>query len=167
MKGNSKWQVMPSVIAALFVALAFVGCKPGVPHQYIQPDELEEILYDYHLADGMLASRPAGDKADQTVAYHAAVLKKHHVTQAEFDSSMVYYMRNAEVLHGIYEKLGERMQKEVGNLPLWPVSIQPRAIRQASGTNRRLWFFLLRCLSTTGRSASKWTQRFTRVTCCC
>ena len=116
MKGNSKWQVMPSVIAALFVAMAFVGCKPGVPHQYIQPDELEEILYDYHLADGMLASRPAGDKADQTVAYHAAVLKKHHVTQAEFDSSMVYYMRNAEVLHGIYEKLGERMQKEVRNL---------------------------------------------------
>lgn len=116
MKGNSKWQVLPCMIAALFVALAFVGCKPGVPHQYIQPDEMEDILYDYHLADGMLASRPAGDKTDQTVAYHAAVLKKHHVTQAEFDSSMVYYMRNAEVLHGIYEKLGERMQKEVRNL---------------------------------------------------
>lgn len=98
--------MLPFCIAALLV-----GCKPGVPNQYIQPDDMEDILYDYHIADGMVSTRP-GTNEDLTQAYRVAVLKKHHVTQAEFDSSMVYYMENAELLHTIYENLGERLQDE-------------------------------------------------------
>ena len=33
----------------LLFALVF-SCKPQVPDEYIQPDEFEDILYDFHLA---------------------------------------------------------------------------------------------------------------------
>ena len=27
-----------------------VGCKPGIPSEYLSPGEMEDILYDYHIA---------------------------------------------------------------------------------------------------------------------
>ena len=30
-----------------------VACKPSVPRQYIQPGEMEDILYDYYVSQGM------------------------------------------------------------------------------------------------------------------
>lgn len=94
------------------VLLLLAGCKPSVPSEYISPDELEDLLYDYHLADAMAQQAP-GDYAQNTIAYREAVLKKYHVSQADFDSSMVYYMRHANVLHGIYENIAKRLEDDV------------------------------------------------------
>ena len=30
-----------------------VGCKPGIPSEYLSPGEMEDILYDYHIARAM------------------------------------------------------------------------------------------------------------------
>lgn len=100
------------LVAAVVLTLA--SCSPEVPKGYIQPDEMENILYDYHVAEG-IATQKMGD-GDQTMAYQRAVLKKYGVTQAEFDSSMVYYMQNTKLLHGIYEKLSKRLQDESKSL---------------------------------------------------
>ena len=73
------------------------SCKPQVPDEYLQPGEFEDVLYDYHLADAMAGN---GDNADNesydVVLYRQAVLRKYGITQAEFDSSLVYYMRHAD-----------------------------------------------------------------------
>ena len=45
-------------------------------------------------------------------AYRLAALKKHGVDQAEFDSSMVYYMQNTNMLHDIYQRLSKRLESE-------------------------------------------------------
>ena len=37
---------------ALLLAIVF-SCKPTVPSDYIQPGDMEEILYDYHVAQAM------------------------------------------------------------------------------------------------------------------
>ena len=75
--------------------ILFVACKPGVPNRYIQPSELGDILYEYHLAEGITSL-----KNDTTALYYYKnnILKKHNVTSAEFDSSMVYYLRHADEL---------------------------------------------------------------------
>ena len=44
------------------VILLMTGCKPGVPKEYIQPDDMEDILYDYHVADGMAYAEGAYDE---------------------------------------------------------------------------------------------------------
>ncbi len=38
----------------LFMTVVFTGCKPGIPGRYLQMDEMADILYDYHVADGMV-----------------------------------------------------------------------------------------------------------------
>ena len=86
------------------------SCKPSVPGDYIQPNKMADILYDYHLADAMADAD--GCKPFVKIAYREAVLKKHDVTQAEFDSSMVYYMRHTERMRDIYEKVADHLTKE-------------------------------------------------------
>jgi hypothetical protein len=48
----------------------------------------------------------------QMSVYQKAVLKKHGVSQADYDSSMVYYMRHTGELKTIYEHLADRLDAE-------------------------------------------------------
>ncbi|KXB85120.1 hypothetical protein HMPREF3034_00301 [Prevotella sp. DNF00663] len=96
------------------LGLLVLSCKPTVPSSIIQPDEMEDILYDYHLAEGISAS-PGGD-SKAFVTYREAVFKKHGITSAEFDSSMVYYLRHTESLEKIYESLSKRLSDESASL---------------------------------------------------
>ncbi|MEE0148595.1 MAG: DUF4296 domain-containing protein, partial [Segatella copri] len=67
---------------------------------------------DYHLALAMAHMDDNGDKG-QSLAYREAVLRKHDVTSAEFDSSMVYYMRHTELLEDVYKDLTDRYNNEI------------------------------------------------------
>ncbi len=92
------------------------SCKPSVPHQYLSEGKMEDILYDIHLAEAMSNVQPANADTAVMLSYREAVLKKHEVTSAEFDSSMVYYMRHTKLLHDIYVRLGERLTVEAQSL---------------------------------------------------
>ena len=48
--------------------LAVVGCKPTVPSDYLSPSEMEDILYDYHLAVAMAQKQQCKRHAAQVVA---------------------------------------------------------------------------------------------------
>lgn len=92
------------------------SCKPSIPSGYLSKGKMEDILYDIHLAEAM--SRNDNNGADQGVmiSYKEAILRKHDVTTAEFDSSMVYYMRHTKLLHDIYGNLAERLTDEAKSL---------------------------------------------------
>jgi hypothetical protein len=95
----------------IVLAISLVcSCKPSVPGEYIQPNKMADILYDYHLSDAMADAN--GSKPYVKIAYREAVLKKYDVTQADFDSSMVYYMRHTERMRDIYEKVADHLTKE-------------------------------------------------------
>lgn len=94
------------------VCMLCIGCKPSVPSDVIQPRDMEDILYDYYLSREM-ASKPSseGDPNYLHSLYYQAVLKKHGVTEAEFDSSLVYYYGHAEDFAKIYSCVNDRMQE--------------------------------------------------------
>lgn len=100
---------------ALLLALVF-SCKPTVPSDYIQPDDMEEILYDYHVAQAMGRDGLRSEQDYEENAYFLAALRKHSVTEAEFDTSLVYYYTHAERLKGIYEHVSERLNNEAATL---------------------------------------------------
>lgn len=81
----------------------------------ISASDMEDILYDYHLADG-IASESKGGFDKNVLEYRAAVLKKYGVTQEKFDTSMVYYMRHTDELYAIYQHISDRMQDDARNL---------------------------------------------------
>lgn len=114
----------------LLLGLA-AGCRQD--NTFIPSDEMEAILYDYHLADAM-ASQADGGYDNNVLAFRAAVLKKHDVTQAEFDTSMVYYMRHTDQLHTIYQHIADRMQADADKL-----GADATANVSAAGDSANVW----------------------------
>ena len=103
----------------LFSTILFVivACKPGVPSDFLQPGELEDILYDLHIADGMAVTEGNyQDVAFRRMAYREAVLRKYNITEAVLDSSLTYYYRHTERLHEIYKNLAKRLDSEAVTL---------------------------------------------------
>lgn len=102
-------------IALLSLLLTVVACKPGVPDEYIQPGDMEDILYEYHIAMAMI-NQESGNTDERIVAYRQAILQKYGYSEAQMDSSMKYYMRHTERLHDIYDKLAVRLNDEAKEL---------------------------------------------------
>ena len=102
----------------LLTLLVLAACKPGVPRQFIQPAEMEDILVDYHKAQAM--AQNDGSSLDEQnynrTYYFALVLKKYGVTLADFDSSMVYYFTRADRFEPIYKRVQQRLSDEAIDL---------------------------------------------------
>ena len=103
------------VLMVVTMAMMIVGCKPSIPDYVIPPDKMEDILYDYHLAQGA-AVQDFKDANFKRSLYGKAVLKKYGITEADFDTSMVYYMANTAYLHDIYKSLSEKFTRQAESM---------------------------------------------------
>lgn len=105
-------KLMICLVAVMALLFCISSCKPSLPGGVLSKGKMTDILYDYHLALAMAHMDDNGDKG-QSLAYREAVLRKHDVTSAEFDSSMVYYMRHTELLEDVYKDLTDRYNNEI------------------------------------------------------
>jgi len=128
----------------IIVILTVVGCKPTVPSTYIQPDELEDILYDYHVAQAMARSQYSETDMQSHVMFQS-VLRKHHVSEADFDSSLVYYYSHVDRLSTIYEHVNGRLADEAARLGTAVGDISHYSQYSATGDTANIW---------TGRTAA-------------
>jgi len=93
--------------------LVLAGCRPqGV----LSSKQMENILVDLHTAEGMIqqAGYNYGHEEDQR-AYFLSILHAHHTTQAQFDSSLVWYTANPTIFDKIYPKVIERLEAQQMN----------------------------------------------------
>ena len=103
----------------LCVGLLIVACKPQLPPGILSESKMERVLYDYHLAQGMAETAPHEEgrtTAQLQYEYTQAVFDKHGITEAEFDSSMVYYCSDLERMNRIYKNVSQRLQREADAL---------------------------------------------------
>lgn len=101
------YKKLRKVFFAVAVLFLFPACKSGVPSDLIQPTEMENLLYDYHIAQAM-AETGSDSMNLRRYGYVLAVFKKHGVSEAEFDSSMVWYASHTTYLNDIYKRIQER-----------------------------------------------------------
>ena len=127
------------LIAAILGLGLFTACKPSVPSQYIQPDEMEDLLYDYYVGQGMGNVKIDNDVDYQRRMIYEAVLKKHHVTQAEFDSSLVYYYTRADRFAKIYENVQKRLSDEALALGTSSSEVERFTSKSLSGDTTEIW----------------------------
>ena len=121
--------------------MAMVSCKPTVPSRYIQPDEMEDLLYDLHIAQAMAneAGHKDGKAGYQQNLYFAAVLEKHGVTKAEFDSSLTYYYIRADRFNDMYKRVVERLSNEAMALGASESELNRYANLNANGDTTNIW----------------------------
>lgn len=131
-----------TVIYLLLAAcIAFQACKPQVPRQFIQPAEMEDLLYDYHVADAMALNTKADDEQPdyKRQLYFEAVLKKHGVTKAEFDSSLVYYYTRSDRFQGIYQRVVKRLSDDALSLGASEGEVSRFLRASAHGDTANVW----------------------------
>lgn len=103
-------------VATLLFCLA--SCRVKRPDFVLSDAKMEAVLYDYHIAKAM-GEQLSYNESYKRVLYLESVFRKHGITEAQFDTSMVWLSRNPSVLRDIYEHVNERLKaekKQVENL---------------------------------------------------
>ncbi len=115
-----------------------VSCGRQIPGDIIQPDHMEDILYDYHLSVSM-SNNLKSDEYYKRKAYQDYVFQKHQITEAEFDSSMVWYTRHTSELSTIYSKLSERLKKDKQRIDMFLSAREEDGYVSMSGDTVDIW----------------------------
>ncbi len=98
-------------LCAAMLMLAMGACKVERPDTVLTDEQMEDILYDYHIARAMGEEIPHNDSYKR-VLYVDAVFRKHGITEAQFDTSMVWFARNPTVIADIYERVNKRLRAQ-------------------------------------------------------
>ena len=97
-------------IVLLVVAVLSTGCRPkGIMHS----GKMREVLVDLHKTDALL--QMAGQQyipIEEKNLYYAQVLEKHGITQAQFDSSIVWYTAHPQLFDKIYPRVMAELKDE-------------------------------------------------------
>ena len=96
------------MLCAGLVLLA--SCEVKRPKEVLDEARMEEVLYDYHIAKVMADEVPY-DEAYRRPLYRQGVFAKHGITEAQFDSSMVWYTRRTDLLAKMYERITRRLRQ--------------------------------------------------------
>ncbi len=92
----------------LSVVLLLSSCTPQRPSGILSESKMEDVLVDYQLALAIAESKP-GDILENRYLLTQAALKKNRVTDAELDTSLVYWCRHSEKMAKICERVSDRI----------------------------------------------------------
>lgn len=99
------------ITLAMLASLFLASCEVEMPEDIIKPGRMEQLLYDYHLAQSMSSEYTAADYKEKL--FFDYVFSKHNVTKEQFENSMVWYNRYPKYLKSIYTDLEKRLEEEV------------------------------------------------------
>ena len=124
------------LLAVILILLS--ACKPSVPSNYLQPDEMEDLMYDYYVSLGMSNSRVGSTEYQQRYNLES-VLRKYNLTSAEFDSTLVYYYNHMEQMNEIYSNIQKRLSDEALQLGTSAGEVERYTIQSTSGDTTDVW----------------------------
>lgn len=111
---------MLKVLLIIILVVCTLSCDNS-SDKVVSKSKMEQVLYDYHLAQALIATLPEEERYKAEM-YIESVYEKNGITREEFDSSMVYYNRHADELKDIYNNLhdrftviNEKLQLQTGN----------------------------------------------------
>lgn len=101
------------IILCMILASVVAACGKRMPKEVIDSKKMEDLLIDIHKSEAFMESDyPYYAKDNRKDSIRNAILAKHGVTRAEFDTSLVWYGMNIEKYIEIYKKVIERLQEE-------------------------------------------------------
>lgn len=123
---------------ALVVVCLLIACKPGQPSDVLSESRMEEILYDYHLAQSA-AEASTEDVDKMRYQYVQRVFQKHGITEAEFNTSMIWYAQHAVLMDKMYQRLSQRFEAEAKGLGIGVSETELNANLSADGMEANIW----------------------------
>lgn len=104
---------MRKVYGTVLMATVFFACKPGIPKNVLQPDEMAKVLFDIHVVDGYLNHQIVPDSTKKLAAqYYRGVYQKYGIDSAGYNRSLDYYYEHPDKMKVIYDTVGARLARE-------------------------------------------------------
>jgi hypothetical protein len=102
---------------ACLALIVVEGCKPGLPKDIVQPDKMNAVLYDIHMADGYITTIPNQDSAKKiSAAYYKGIYKKFGIDSVMYTRSMNYYYDHPDLMANMYTTITKRLEKTKDSL---------------------------------------------------
>lgn len=101
----------PTLLLTFLLALLTLStsCKGREGrNERLSESKMEDVLYDLHMAQGLALQSPYDSIDYYARLYRQEVFAKHDITEADFDSSMVWYGAHIDRLGKIYDALADR-----------------------------------------------------------
>ena len=91
---------------------AVVSCSK-TPPGIISERKMKNLLKDIYRAEAYIENNSSSFTTDsQKMLLKQSIFEKHGVSQAVYDSSLVWYAKNIDVLNNVYQKVGKELQEE-------------------------------------------------------
>lgn len=109
----------------ILIGLGIVSSCNKAPNGIIKESDMVDLLVDLHMADAYTDNYPSQFPDDSThMLLKQSVFAKHGVSQAMFDTSLVWYAHNMETYTDVYRRVIDKLNyesknasKDMGKLP--------------------------------------------------
>ncbi len=143
---TQRFNKFPGIFFFLFGIILILAACSNRPKDVMNQKEMTDFLTDLHKLEGSLVAKGIISPQDrENVYYYNALLKKHGITQAVFDSSLVWYTKNPKKFEKIYTQVLDNLtefETEVKSKNNHPVdSAALRHTKQEIWTNPTRYVF--------------------------
>jgi hypothetical protein len=119
-----------------FILFLFVVACSRAPKGIISERKMQKILTDMHLADAIISSDPYTFQNDnEKRALYQSVFDKHRITQAVYDSSLVWYGKNLDVYMQVYNMALIDVKKKIDQI----VIVEPEKVLSPNDDMFDIW----------------------------
>jgi len=119
-----------------FILFLFMVACSRAPRGIIPERKMRQLLVDMHLADAMISSDPYNFQSDDDKkSLYQSVFEKHRVTQAVYDSSLVWYGKNLDVYMQVYNMALVDVKKKIEEITV----IEPENVLTPNADMFDIW----------------------------
>ena len=100
-----------TICAGIGLLLLCSACEQ-TPSHIIAPEQMETLLVDIHKAEAIAENKAQYATNEAKEQLRQSVFDRHDVTQAQFDTSLIWYSEHMSKYSQIYEKVTARLKEE-------------------------------------------------------
>jgi hypothetical protein len=116
---------------ALLTMAMLIACSK-VPRDVLSERKMKDVLIDMLLAENIMSENyKAYIDSTSKAALYQSVFRKHNITQAVYDSSLVWYGKNLDVLIEVYDLATYEVNERIRDLGDVQASAAPSAGRDS------------------------------------
>jgi hypothetical protein len=127
-------------LSILLVSVLFTACKKTKEEKILSTQEMEDVLYDYHLAKSMINYSENTHKEQRKARAFDYIFKKYNINQAIMDSSLAYYSRHAVEFTSIFKRIQDRLKIKKDSVTRTITLRDNRLSHSVSGDTVDLWY---------------------------
>ncbi|WP_102408148.1 DUF4296 domain-containing protein [Parabacteroides bouchesdurhonensis] len=100
----------------LLLTTVFAACSK-VPDGVLSEKKMQQVVVDMQLAEAMIGTdyKKYPDQASKEALYQS-VFRKHGISQALYDSSLIWYGKNLDIYMKVYDRVVRDLNKQITNL---------------------------------------------------